>query len=72
MDTFPYDSWEEASAAAGGSGFFTFGVCATGILVALMVLVFVVAIVGWVRQEGKKLDEQAARLRSAGGAGTEV
>lgn len=74
MDTFPYDSWEAAGAAAreSGEGFFTFGPgdnFATVLLVVLMIVVTVLAFVFWVRTEDRKLTEQAERLRAASGEG---
>lgn len=73
MDTFPYESWEEATTAAldSGAGYFTFGPggnTATIVLVALGFIVMVVTIVGGIISEDKRLNAHAARL-SAGGNG---
>lgn len=71
MNTFPFETWDEAGEAAGeGLGFFTFGPgfnASTMILVAIAIAVMVVAFVGWVVVEDRKLREQAERLRSTGG-----
>jgi cbb3-type cytochrome oxidase subunit 3 len=74
MDTFPYDSWDEAGNAAreAGEGFFTFGPgdnLATIVLVILMIAVTFLAFVFWVRTENRKLTEQAERLRASAGEG---
>jgi len=65
MDTFPYDSWEEAQAGAGAEGYFTFGPGdnpATIVLVAIAFLLMVVVFVLWMRTEDQKLREQATRI----------
>ena len=71
MDTFPYESWEEATTAAldSGAGYFTFGPggnTATIVLVALGFIVMVVTIVGGIMSEDKRLNDHAARLRAGG------
>lgn len=65
MDTFPFDSWDAAGQAAPDAGFFTFGDAGAVVLVVIMIVVTFLAFVGWVRVEGRKLDEQAQRLRAA-------
>lgn len=74
MDTFPYDSWEEAIAAAmeSGEGFFTFGPggnTATVILTILGAIAMVVTLVTFVLTEKGRLEEQAARIRNEGTIG---
>jgi hypothetical protein len=59
MNTFPYDRWEDV----GPNAYFTFGEGGAWALVALMIVVTLLAFIGWIRVEGRKLDEQAARLR---------
>ena len=71
MDTFPYESWEEATTAAldSGAGYFTFGPggnTATIVLVALGFIVMMVTIVGGIMSEDKRLAAHAARLRAGG------
>ena len=71
MDTFPYESWEEATTAAldSGAGYFTFGPggnTATIVLVALGFIVMMVTIVGGMMSEDKRLNAHAARLRAGG------
>lgn len=71
MDTFPFESWEEATTAAldSGAGYFTFGPggnTATIVLVALGFIVMVVAIVGGIISEDKRLNAHAVRLRAGG------
>ena len=68
MDTFPYESWEEATNAAldTGAGYFTFGPggnTATIVLVALGFIVMVVTIVAGMISEDRRLVAHAARLR---------
>jgi hypothetical protein len=67
MDTFPFDSWEQAGQAAPDAGFFTFGEVGAVVLVVIMIILTFLAFIGWVRVEGRKLDEQARRLRAAAG-----
>lgn len=74
MDTFPYESWEEAIAAAkeSGEGFFTFGPggnTATVILTILGALAMVVAIVAFVVTENRNLEEHVQRIRDEGSIG---
>lgn len=72
FDTFPYESWltpDGKSLNQDIGGFWTWGpgdTTGTYILTALGMLLMIVAIIGWVLLEKKKLDEQAARLRAAG------
>lgn len=68
MDTFPYDSWEEAQGAAGAEGFFTLGPGDNFATIALVVIAFVLMVgvfVAWMRVEDRKLRDQAARLTAA-------
>lgn len=69
MDTFPFESWEQAGAAAPDSGFFTFGDGGAVAMVVLMIILTVIVFIGWIRVEDRKLREQAERLRAAGGEG---
>lgn len=71
MDSFPYDSWEEAAAAAmeSGEGYFTFGPGGNGgtIFLTILGILFMVAVlVTFVVTENGRLNEHAARLRSEG------
>ena len=71
MDTFPYESWEEASQAAQelGEGFFTFGPggnTATVILTILGAIVMAATIVMGVVLENRNLEEHAQRIRDEG------
>lgn len=79
MDTFPYDSWEQATNASQGAGdgfyvgelFSTFGPGDNFGTILLVVVGFVVMIgvfVAWIRTEDTKLRAQAERLRSAAGS----
>jgi hypothetical protein len=66
MDTFPYDSWEEASTAAqeSGEGYFTWGPggnAASVTLVVLGIILFVAALAAWVYTENKRLVEHAQK-----------
>lgn len=68
MDTFPYESWDEASQAARdlGEGFFTFGPggnTATVILTILGAIAMVVALALWVITEKRNLDIHVKRIR---------
>jgi hypothetical protein len=68
MDTFPYDSWEQAQGSAGGEGFFTFGPGDNFSTIAVVVIGFVLMIwvfVSWMRAEDRKLRDQADRLTAA-------
>lgn len=67
MDTFPFDSWEEAIAAAQemGAGYFTFGPggnTATIIVTLLGFLAMIVTIVAGIVLEDRSLNEHAQRL----------
>lgn len=63
FDTFPYDEWGEQI-----STFWTFGTgTGTYIMTVLGIAFIVLAFIGWVRLEDRKLSAQAALLRSAGG-----
>ncbi len=71
MDTFPYESWEEASQAAQelGEGFFTFGPggnTATIILTILGAIVMVATVFAGVVLENRNLEEHAQRIRDEG------
>ena len=64
FDAFPFDSWEEATAE-----FWTFGgegSTGTYILTVLGVIAMVVAFIGFVMLENRKLRHQAATLRASG------
>jgi hypothetical protein len=79
IDSFPYESWLNEA----GDGFntdittfWTFGpafgseggsLTGTYVLTALGMLIMVVALIGWVVQENRKLRAQAERLRGASG-----
>ena len=66
MDTFPYESWDEAVAAADGTeGYFTFGPggnTASVIIVLLAVLLSVGFMVVVTMRENRHLNESAAAL----------
>jgi hypothetical protein len=67
VDTFPFDSWEEAIAAAteSGAGYFTFGPggnTATYILTVVGLVVTVIVLVAFVRNEDRRLESHARRL----------
>ena len=71
MDTFPYESWDEAMAAArdAGEGFFTFGPgdnAATVILTILGAIVMVATLVLFVMTERRNLDEHVRRIKDEG------
>lgn len=71
MDTFPYETWEEATNAAvdAAAGYFTFGPgsnVGTVIVVALGFLLMIAVLVAFIRQEDRKLSAQAERLSSGG------
>jgi len=64
FDTFKYEKWSDTI-----TDFWTWGghnSAGTIILTVLGCILMVVALIGWVRLESKKLDRQAAMLR--GGA----
>lgn len=67
MDTFPFESWEEAMTAAQetGAAYFTFGPggnTATIVLTILGFLVMMWALIAWVVAEDRELAEHAKRL----------
>ena len=71
MDTFPYETWDEAFEAAvnDGAGYFTFGPggnTATYVLTVLGFVTMIVILVSWIRFEDRKLNEHARRLSSRG------
>jgi hypothetical protein len=63
IDSFPYDEWGDSI-----TKFWTFsgGTTGTYVLTVLGIVLMVVAIIGWVLLENRKLTEQTARLRAAG------
>jgi hypothetical protein len=65
IDSFPFEEWAEDITA-----FWTFGPgnsTGTYVLTVLGIIAFVVAMIGWVWLENKKLTAQATLLRAAGG-----
>ncbi len=66
MNTFPYDSWEEAlEAADGASGYFTFGPGGNLAMVILTILAIALAVawMGWLTMnETKHLNESADKV----------
>jgi hypothetical protein len=65
FDAFPYDEWSDNITT-----FWTFGVegdVGTIIMTILGVLLMVGSLIGWVRLEASKLDQQAETLRRAMG-----
>jgi len=71
MDTFPFETWDEASDAAveTGAGYFTFGPggnTGTYVLVTLGFVVMVVILIAWMRFEDGRLNEHARRLAAGG------
>ena len=71
MDTFPYESWEEAGQAAQelGEGFFTFGPggnTATVILTILGAIVMVATVFAGVYLEDRNLAEHVKRIKDEG------
>ena len=65
IDSFPFDEFSEELTA-----FWTFGPqnsTGTYVLTVLGIILMVVALIGWVWLENKKLTAQAALLRAAGG-----
>jgi hypothetical protein len=71
MDTFPYESWEEASQAARdlGEGYFTFGPggnTATIILTILGFAVMAVTVFGGMYLENRNLEEHVKRIKDEG------
>lgn len=71
MNTFPYDSWEEAIAAADGtSGYFTWGPggnTASYVLAFLAIGLAVVWTIWMVSNENRHLNEAADRLNEKWG-----
>jgi hypothetical protein len=64
FDAFPFDSWEDATAE-----FWTFGgegSTGTYIMTALGVAAMIIAFIGFVILENRKLRHQAATLRASG------
>lgn len=64
FDTFPFDEWSEEIAE-----YWTWGPAnstGTYILTALGVLLMIASLIGFVRQETQRLDDQARRLRESG------
>ena len=71
MDTFPFETWEEAFDAAveTGVGYFTFGPggnTGTYVLTALGFVVMIVILFAWMRFEDGRLNEHARRLAAGG------
>ena len=64
FDSFPFDSWDEVTAE-----FWTFGgegSTGTYVMTVLGVIAMVVAFVGFVALENRKLRHQAAALKASG------
>ena len=64
FDAFPFDEWNEKVA-----DFWTFGPggsTGTYIILALGVVLMIASLIGFVRQESKRLADQAARLQKDG------
>jgi hypothetical protein len=73
FDAFPYDTWDELQNRVlieeGSGDFWTFGGAestGTWILTVLGVAVMLIALIGFVWLEKRKLDRQAALLRASG------
>ena len=71
MDTFPYETWDEAFDAAvnEGAGYFTFGPggnTGTYVLTVLGFLTMIFILVYWMRFEDRTLNEHVRRLSSRG------
>lgn len=77
IDSFPYTSWlnPDGTPNTDITTFWTFGpaggaaggdLTGTYVLTALGMLLMVVALVGWVWMENRKLTEQAEHLRAGG------
>ena len=71
MDSFPYESWEEAVAAADGAeGYYTFGPGGNAAIVIITLLAILLA-VWWLVQitmrEAAHLDEKARQLNEKWG-----
>ena len=74
MDSFPYESWEEALAAADGTeGYFTFGPGGNAAAVIITLLAILLA-VWWLVQitmrEARILDQKAQDLNGKWGVGS--
>ena len=64
FDAFPFDAWSEEIAE-----YWTFGGAnstGTYIMLALGAILMVASLIGFVQQESRRLEEQAAHLREAG------
>ena len=64
FDAFPFDAWSEEIAE-----YWTFGGAnstGTYIMTALGVILMIASLFGFVRQESRRLDDQAERLRKDG------
>ena len=64
FDAFPFDSWSEEIAE-----YWTFGGAnstGTYIMTALGLVLMFASLIGFVRQESRRLDDQAERLRKDG------
>ncbi len=73
MNTFPFDSWAEAAAAAveSGAGYFTWGPGGNAGTIGLTILGFLfmlATIVAGVTFEDARLREQADKLNNTGGS----
>jgi hypothetical protein len=67
FDAFPYDTWEEALADL--AEFWTYGgegSTGTYIMTVLGIVVMVLAFIGFVMLESRKLERQTALLRASG------
>ena len=71
MDSFPYESWEEAIAAADGSeGYYTFGPGGNAAIVIITLLAILLAVwwlVSITMREASHLDERARHLNEKWG-----
>jgi len=78
IDSFPFESWLNADGSLNTdiTTFWTFGpgaehdLTGTFVLTGLGMLLMVAAFIYWFWLENKKLEEQAAHLRTAGGLGS--
>lgn len=64
FDAFPYDAWSDDIAE-----YWTFGGAnstGTFIMLAIGAILMIASLIGFVQQESRRLDEQAARLREDG------